>query len=687
MARYDLAFFLCCFKSFLGPTDGPDGETFYSILGIDDDATPEEIKKAYKRRSLEMHPDKLAQRGKEVTPEDQARFTRMKEAYEILSDPHKRESYDALGEKGMKWLEEPFSIDPQQLAHNFAASSFLDRSKIFAIFVVIAVAIFILPVLICLQVDGHLGPNAQWMAIFTPLWIWDTFILFYHIRVIMMGPIQRPDHIPEDEWIDPLPMSKRYFSLFRFVLVVVFEILAGLKLDDDVPWKWAAVFAPIYLWEATTLYKKFPLARMRIVTVEDLEEALGKPFAEFTQAERELIARRYSVVPSPHSAEFEAAHKLKSRARQDCIKLLFRVVFLAFVIINLDYDFNWNWWAVFTPIWILSFCICCGTIQGFRETVSAAAEKDPDTFAGGKGQSLDGTMPVKPAGMGTDIENPGTSAAGYGAMADDGDGKAATSQPGGKDAQKPSVSDEEREELKAQVAQSGHRMLSGICSQAFLLIIVLLFVGKVEGAGYSSVVIISPFLFVAGIMLCCLGCTIFCVTEIDNSDAGGYEQMSGAGAGDAPGGIPVTQEHAGVDTEGGGAGSNTIYIPPPPVATEASGVATKKVDNILLQQQNLVETTALGVSAPSPAVATSSNVQTEGQHGNSEGPALSTHSPATPVDLLDDGPPLTTELSPPGTDSNTSDQSAAQASTTAATEEKQQQYAEAPMHSSLHELD
>eukprot|EP00566_Odontella_aurita_P034795 CAMPEP_0113592426 /NCGR_PEP_ID=MMETSP0015_2-20120614/37836_1 /TAXON_ID=2838 /ORGANISM="Odontella" /LENGTH=89 /DNA_ID=CAMNT_0000498953 /DNA_START=197 /DNA_END=466 /DNA_ORIENTATION=- /assembly_acc=CAM_ASM_000160 len=83
MARYDLAFFLCCFKSFLGPTDGPDGETFYSILGIDDDATPEEIKKAYKRRSLEMHPDKLAQRGKEVTPEDQARFTRMKEAYEV----------------------------------------------------------------------------------------------------------------------------------------------------------------------------------------------------------------------------------------------------------------------------------------------------------------------------------------------------------------------------------------------------------------------------------------------------------------------------------------------------------------------------------------------------------------------------------------------------------------------------
>ena len=83
MVRYDLAFFLCCCKSFLGSTGEEGAESFYELLGIDNDATPEEIKKAYKRRSLEMHPDKLAQRGKVVTPEDQARFTRMKEAYEV----------------------------------------------------------------------------------------------------------------------------------------------------------------------------------------------------------------------------------------------------------------------------------------------------------------------------------------------------------------------------------------------------------------------------------------------------------------------------------------------------------------------------------------------------------------------------------------------------------------------------
>lgn len=81
--RYDLAFFLCCCKSFLGTDPEAEGEDFYSLLGLTRDATPEEIKRAYKRQSLQMHPDKLAQKGKVVTEADQARFTHMKEAYEV----------------------------------------------------------------------------------------------------------------------------------------------------------------------------------------------------------------------------------------------------------------------------------------------------------------------------------------------------------------------------------------------------------------------------------------------------------------------------------------------------------------------------------------------------------------------------------------------------------------------------
>jgi curved DNA-binding protein CbpA len=80
--RYDLAFFLCCCKSFLHSSTR-NSTDYYDLLGIDKDATQDEVKRAYKRQSLQMHPDKLAQRGMTVTEQDQARFQRMKEAYEV----------------------------------------------------------------------------------------------------------------------------------------------------------------------------------------------------------------------------------------------------------------------------------------------------------------------------------------------------------------------------------------------------------------------------------------------------------------------------------------------------------------------------------------------------------------------------------------------------------------------------
>lgn len=62
---------------------------YYELLGIETDATPEQIKKAYRKKALQLHPDK---RGN--TKEAQDEFTRMKQAYDVLSDPQKKEVYD-----------------------------------------------------------------------------------------------------------------------------------------------------------------------------------------------------------------------------------------------------------------------------------------------------------------------------------------------------------------------------------------------------------------------------------------------------------------------------------------------------------------------------------------------------------------------------------------------------------------
>ena len=64
---------------------------YYAALGVERGASPEEIKKAYRRLAQKFHPDVSKE------PEAEARFKEVAEAYQTLRDPEKRAAYDALG--------------------------------------------------------------------------------------------------------------------------------------------------------------------------------------------------------------------------------------------------------------------------------------------------------------------------------------------------------------------------------------------------------------------------------------------------------------------------------------------------------------------------------------------------------------------------------------------------------------
>jgi molecular chaperone DnaJ len=64
---------------------------YYEVLGLKRDASQEEIKKAYRKLAMHYHPD--VNNGKE----SEAKFKEVKEAYDILSDPQKRNTYDHYG--------------------------------------------------------------------------------------------------------------------------------------------------------------------------------------------------------------------------------------------------------------------------------------------------------------------------------------------------------------------------------------------------------------------------------------------------------------------------------------------------------------------------------------------------------------------------------------------------------------
>ncbi len=68
------------------------GKDYYKILGVDRNATEEEIKKAYRKMAHKYHPDKKTG--------DEAKFKEINEAYQVLSDKQKRAQYDRFGSAG-----------------------------------------------------------------------------------------------------------------------------------------------------------------------------------------------------------------------------------------------------------------------------------------------------------------------------------------------------------------------------------------------------------------------------------------------------------------------------------------------------------------------------------------------------------------------------------------------------------
>lgn len=73
------------------------GRDFYQILGVSRSATPNEIKKAYRKLAKALHPDK-----NQDDPNASQKFQDLGAAYEALSDPEKRELYDRCGEDCLK---------------------------------------------------------------------------------------------------------------------------------------------------------------------------------------------------------------------------------------------------------------------------------------------------------------------------------------------------------------------------------------------------------------------------------------------------------------------------------------------------------------------------------------------------------------------------------------------------------
>ncbi|MEJ2617774.1 MAG: DnaJ domain-containing protein [Ignavibacteriaceae bacterium] len=70
---------------------------YYEVLGVDKNATKDDLKKAYRKLAMQYHPDRNPD-----NKEAEEKFKEAAEAYEILSDDDKKARYDRFGHEGVR---------------------------------------------------------------------------------------------------------------------------------------------------------------------------------------------------------------------------------------------------------------------------------------------------------------------------------------------------------------------------------------------------------------------------------------------------------------------------------------------------------------------------------------------------------------------------------------------------------
>ncbi|RXK36008.1 hypothetical protein M231_06722 [Tremella mesenterica] len=94
--------------------------TYYDVLGVSTEATDIELKKAYRTLAIKNHPDK------NPSPDAEAKFKEIGEAYQILSNADSRAHYDKVGKAGMNKTDEGV-VDPQEIfSQIFGGERFYD---------------------------------------------------------------------------------------------------------------------------------------------------------------------------------------------------------------------------------------------------------------------------------------------------------------------------------------------------------------------------------------------------------------------------------------------------------------------------------------------------------------------------------------------------------------------------------
>jgi len=214
--------------------------------------------------------------------------------------------------------------------------------KFFTFLVILAIILFVQPILICLKIDDYYA--YPWGIILLPIWFLNLLIQYLAISKILL------------EGTDKM----KFFNIqLKIILALLFQLFLTLKLDE-IWWQypWSFIFAPLIILQFWRLALSIPSAYKNVTTIDEQEDLFGMPLEEISLSERKKMFRNNHVAPSTKSPEFIMLHDLKRNALGNVYKNSVVIAMIIMLVWRLDYGSHWSWWFISSPFWTIPTFTC-----------------------------------------------------------------------------------------------------------------------------------------------------------------------------------------------------------------------------------------------------------------------------------------------------------------------------------------
>lgn len=396
------------------PSKEEDEYEYYEILGLSKSARFDDIKKAYRKKSLELHPDKVAQR-RETNPEQAAaEYEKVQEAYGVLSDSERKNLYHHLGHSParFKFANNGGLYNPVQCYQNLGKANVVDKTRLVGVVAVFAMLFLLQPILVAARVNQELEhkgtiSDAPWVAILTPTWVFYSLILvFWGGLAILSPPGARAECIVKllehtswlagiillaQNWDRPLSGKDNWHTVsIPFYIAIVLRVFGVAARYATVQAEFARMISPTHFQnkypnyedmsdeEKEVLNKQYRIIQVDTEAVTNTLEILREQGADITDDDVEAVR----VTTSP---EFEAMEEAAKSSIGPTIGIVLAgVPLIALIASKLEGSISGSWWVVFIPIWILigrqvllGVLLCCfAPVQGDQVVVINEEEAD-----------------------------------------------------------------------------------------------------------------------------------------------------------------------------------------------------------------------------------------------------------------------------------------------------------------------